>query len=165
MEIRRSVWVKYNLFPALYSFSLSKNLGWATLQPPVLPAFGIFQQDREWDDSCRLARQRQAGWETLRMNSTRVWNSGTRRDPSWEKSPRHDGCEDLAEDFMHLCSKPLAWEARLSCFDNNTWKLMWKSSPHPRVTALLQEGQLNSPVHHSGSSGADNCKVDLRVSF
>lgn len=39
-----------------------------------------------------------------------------------------------------------------------------ESTPHPSVTVLFQEWQPNSPVHHSGSSGADIWKVDLKLS-
>lgn len=38
-------------------------------------------------------------------------------------------------------------------------------SPHPSVTVPFQEGQLNIPVHHPGSSEADIWKVDLKVSI
>lgn len=112
MEIRRSLWVKYNLFAARYSFFASKNPGWGIEQSLVLPACGIFQQEWEWDDSCRLAEQRQAGWERLRMDGTRVWNPGTRRDLSWEKRSRDGGCEGLEEDFIWSTSAPNPWHGK-----------------------------------------------------
>lgn len=86
MEIRRTVWVKHNLFTALYSLFPSKNPGWAIVPSLVLSACGIFQQEWEWEDTCKMAKQRQAGWERLRMNGTRVWNSGTRRDRAGKKT-------------------------------------------------------------------------------
>lgn len=111
MDSRRSVWVKYNLFPSLYSLFPSKNLGWAATQPLVLPGFGIFQQGWERDDNCRLAKQRQAGWETLRMNRTRVWNWHKER-PKLGKKPKGWWLWRPGRGFQLCSSAPKPWHGK-----------------------------------------------------
>lgn len=97
------------------------------------------------------------------------WDKGVKlwdkeRPELGKKNPRDDGCEDLAEDFMPLL-QTLGMGSTILLFPKQDVKTDVESFPHPSVTALFQEGQLNSPVHHSSSSGADICKVDLRLSF
>ncbi|KAJ7423917.1 hypothetical protein WISP_31108 [Willisornis vidua] len=77
------------------------------------------------------------------------------RPKPWKK-PK--GCEEPAEDLL----QNLGMESTILLLSIKTDV---KSSPRAFVTVLLQEGQLNPPVHHCSSSGADIGKVDLEVSF
>lgn len=95
------------------------------------------------------------------MSGSGTWNCGTRS--KLGKKPQGWWLWRSSRGVQVPLLQKLGMESTILPLSQKHVKTDVKSSPDPSVTVLFQEGQLNTPVHHSGSSGAD-WKVDLKVS-